>query len=155
MVWPSFHQVQWILVVSAKTMDVKDSVSCVILINERNQSRPTIKPCWIPKNHKLQFSFTVINMARLICCSSIKENTNYMTFYMCMHYITHKFVCTMMLVQNIFNFTTDNAADPCYSLPKYNKYCLQKWHYSLRQTKHFGRTFCLHLQFQNSCEKNS
>jgi len=43
------------------------------------------------------------------------------------HYIMHKSVCTLMLVQHIFlNFTIDNAVDPCYSLPKYNRYCVQK-----------------------------
>jgi len=58
-------------------------------------------------------------MVRLISCGSITENTDYMPFIMCMHYITHKFVCTLMLVQHIFlSFTTDNAVDPCYSLPK-------------------------------------
>lgn len=115
----------------SKDNGCKDSVSCIILINKRNHSRPTIKPCWIPANHKLEFSFTVINTVGLISCSSITENTDYMPFIMCMHYITHKFICALMLVQHIFNFTIDNAVDPCYSLPIYNKYCLQKLHYTV------------------------
>jgi len=46
-----------------------------------------------------------------------------MPFIMCMHYIMHKSVCTLMLVQHIFlNFASDNGEDPCYGLPKYNKY---------------------------------